>query len=288
MKRIIRIMIYLYIFFILITPVLTFADSIPEERLLPRLVDDANLLSEYEYQSLLAKLDEISEREQFDMAIVTIDSLEGYTSTEYADDFYDYNGYGMGYGYDGILLLISIEDRDWAISTHGFGITAFTDSGQKYLVDQFIGDLSDGNYADAFNKFADISAKIIVQAKTDKTYDSYDLPNSSSSPYLPSTGSTNPSKTSLQPYLPIITTIIGAAIAFIITGIMRGQLKSVHMQAAAANYIKNNSLRITESKDLFLYANVSKTKIEKPKSSSGSSTHSSSSGRTHGGSSGKF
>ncbi len=67
------------------------------------------------------------------------------------------------------------------------------------------------------------------------------------------------------------------------------QLKSVSMQTAAGNYIKSNSLKIIDSKDMFLYANLSKTKIEKAQSSSsGSSTHRSSSGRSHGGSRGKF
>ena len=271
MKRIIKIMICVYVFLILITPIFTFANTIPDTRILPRLVDDAYLLSDYEYETLLAKLDDISEREQVDIVIVTIDSLEGYTSTEYADDFFDYNGYGMGVGYDGILLLISMEDRDWAISTHGFGITAFSDAGQRYLVDQFIGDLSNGNYSIAFNKFADISENFIIQAKNNKPYDTSNLP-----------------KKPLSPYLPIYTTIIGAFIAFIITGIMRLQLKSVYSESTASNYLKDNSLKISESKDLFLYANLSKTKIEKSQSSSGSSTHSSSSGRSHGGSSGKF
>lgn len=291
MNRVIRSIVCLCVFLILITPILAFANSIPEERLLPRLVDNANLLSDDEYQVLLEKLDEISEREQFDIAIVTIDSLGGYTSTEYAHDFYDYNGYGMGSGYDGILLLISMEDRDWAISTNGLGNTAFTDADQEYLVDQFIGDLGNGNYATAFNKFADVSENFIVQEKEDNTnnpYNSYNPPNSPSTPYLPNNSYPDLPKTP-SPYLPIITTIIGAVIAFIITGIMRGQLKSVHMQAAASNYIKSNGFKINESKDLFLYANVSRTKIEKQQSSSsGSSTHTSSSGRSHGGSSGKF
>ncbi len=272
MKRIIRIIVCMYMFFILITPTFALANSIPEERLLPRLVDDAHLLSEYEYQSLLAKIDEISERQQFDIAIVTTGSLGGYTSTEYADDFYDYNGYGMGEGDSGILLLISMEERDCAISTYGFGITTFTDAGQKYIVNQFMEDLSSGNYADAFNKFADISESFIVQAKAEKPYDTSNMP-----------------KSPLPPYLPVITIIIGIVIAFIITGIMRMQLKSVSMQTAAGNYIKNNSLKIIESKDMFLYANLSKTKIQKAQSSSsGSSTHRSSSGRSHGGSRGKF
>lgn len=52
-----------------------------------------------------------------------------------ADDFYDYNGYGYGEEGDGIIFLISMEERKWQISTCGFGITAFTDAGQEYMAD---------------------------------------------------------------------------------------------------------------------------------------------------------
>ena len=48
--------------------------------------------------------------------------------------------------------------------------------------------------------------------------------------------------------------------------------------------MKQGSLQVTESRDIFLYRNVIRT--AKPKETS--TTHTSSSGRTHGGSSGKF
>ena len=101
-----------------------------------RLTDSAGLLSEEEAQNILTKLDEVSERQKFDIVILTVDSLEGATATEYADDFFDYYGYGYGEGKDGILFLVSMEDRDWALSTHGYGITAFTDAGCDYIAEQ--------------------------------------------------------------------------------------------------------------------------------------------------------
>lgn len=51
-----------------------------------RLTDSAGLLSEEEAQNILTKLDEVSERQKFDIVILTVDSLEGATATEYADD----------------------------------------------------------------------------------------------------------------------------------------------------------------------------------------------------------
>lgn len=54
---------------------------------LPRLVDDAGLLSDSEEVDLLEELDEISERQQVDVVVVTVNSLEGSSAMEYADDF---------------------------------------------------------------------------------------------------------------------------------------------------------------------------------------------------------
>jgi uncharacterized protein len=74
-------------------------------------------------------------------------------------------------------------------------------------------------------------------------------------------------------------------VALIVTGKMRSDLVTVRQQVKADNYVIPGSLQLTNSRDLFLYSQVTKT--ERPKSG-GSSTHTSSSGRTHGGGGGKF
>ncbi len=245
-----------------------------------RLVDEAGLLTDEENRNLRNTLDEISERIQFDVIIVTTNSLEGYSATEYADDFYDRYGYGMGEGDDGILLLIALDERDWAITTYGFGITAFTDGGLDYMISKFKGKLSGGDFEGAFSNFAELCEELVIQAKTGSPYDSGTQSGKSTQPL--------PGK-SPSPYWPVYSILIGVVIATIIMSIMRGQLKSVRMQTAAGDYVKGNSLDIAVSRDLFLYSTVSKVKIEKAKTSpGGSSTHVSSSGRRHGGSSGKF
>lgn len=240
---------------------------------MPRLVDNAGLLTDTEQSELLATLDEISERQQADIVVVTTNTLNGKTPMNYADDFYDDNGYGYGAEYDGVLLLVSMEDRDWWISTCGYGITAITDDGIDYISEQFLPNLSDGNYAAAFATYAELCDEFFSQAKTGQPYDGDHMPKA---PF-------NTVKCLL------ISMAVGLVIALIVTGSMKGKLKSVRMQAAAGSYVKANSMNITESRDIFLYNTVTRT--ERPKSSSssgGSSTHSSSSGRTHGGGGGKF
>ena len=81
---------------------------------------------------------------------------------------------------------------------------------------------------------------------------------------------------------------VGVVLSLIIVGRMKAQLKTVRFQSAAGSYVKDDSLDITESRDMFLYETTSKTAKEKKSSSGGNSTHTSSSGRTHGGGGSKF
>ena len=237
-----------------------------------RVVDDANLLSDNEMTVLREKLEEISVRQKMDIVIVTAKTLNGATPASYADDTYDRNGYGYGNNRDGLLLLISTEDRDWYISTTGYGITAFTDAGIQYIGDKLLEHLSYGDYASAFNTFAELCDDFITKARTGNPYDISNMP-----------------KEPLKPGWILVAIIVGFILSFITVGTMKSKLKTVRFQPTASSYMKAGSMNITESRDMFLYNTVTRT--AKPKdneSGGGSSTHTSSSGSTHGGGGGKF
>lgn len=239
-----------------------------------RVVDMAELLSDSEKTALLSKLDEISERQKLDIVVLTVNTLDGKTPRDYADDFYDYNGYGFGENKDGILLLVSMEDRDWWISTTGYGITALTDAGIEYISEKFLSDLSDGDYAQAFTTYAELCDQFITQAKTGEPYDTGNMPK----------------KPFNVAWNILVAFVIGLVVAVIVTNIMKKQLKTVQLKSEANNYVKANSMIVTENRDLFLYNQVSRRARPKEtdNSSGGSSTHTSSSGSSHGGGGGKF
>ena len=88
---------------------------------IPRLTDVAGLLSEDEYFALNEKLDTISEELEFDVAVGTLDSLNGVDVEEASCEIYDQYGFGYGDEADGVILLISMEERDWVITSTGFG-----------------------------------------------------------------------------------------------------------------------------------------------------------------------
>lgn len=277
-KRIILVVITLIFCITSIGSVFAFID-----RELPLLVDNADLLTDREERSLNSKLERISEDQECEAAIVTVYSLDGKTATEYADDFFDYNGYGYGDNDDGILLLVSMEYSDVAISTYGFAIKAFTDAGLDYMYDEFLPYLSSGDYEEAFSTFAELCDELLTQAKAGSPYGTKkEFGFRSSLQYMPE-GPFSAKRL-------VIALGVGMLLAFMVTGFMKSKLKSVRFQPAASSYVKKDSLNIRISKDLFLYRKVDRR--AKPKdngsSSRSSSTHRSSSGRSHGGSSRKF
>ena len=242
-----------------------------------RVNDSAEVLTEDEDGELEASLEELSVRQSFDVIIATIDSLEseGCTSMEeYADDLYDYCQFGYGENRDGVLLLVSIGDRKWHISTCGYGITAFTDAGIQYLGEQMTPFMADGDYAGAFRTFVQWSDTYIDAARAGHPYDVNNLPRE---------------PLSLM-YL-FLALGIGLVLAWVVVHVMKSQLRSVAFQENAASYVREGSMKLTNQRDLFLYRDVHRT--ERPKESSsddsgGSSTHTSSSGTTHGGGGGSF
>lgn len=245
-----------------------------EEAHTQRLADFADLLDDDQEEELEAKLDQISEDYDCDVVIVTEEGIDGAKPMDYADDFFDYNDYGMGSDKSGILLLLTMEERQWWMSTHGDAIRIFTDAGQNYISDEFVSYLSDGDYYEGFTKFADLCEEFIVQAQNGEPYDTGNLPEESLPFYITF----------------LIALVIGFVLAVIVSVVMRSGMKTVHMKPNASDYMKAGSLHINRSRDMFLYHHVTRTAKPKNESSGGggSSTHTSSSGQTHGGSGGSF
>ena len=253
---------------------------IPEGRQKPRLVDDAGLLSQEETYSLCGKLDSISEKRQLDVIVVTNNSLDGKDIESYADDYYDYNGYGFGENDDGILLLLSMDTREWAMTTYGKAIDIFTDDIQNDISDSFLSYLSDGDYYGGFALFAELCDQFIEEyTTTGKAYDYGNMPKEPFGWFGAICGSL----------------VVGVIAGIIVALSLKSQLTSVKPQAMANAYIRQGSMQITERNDLFLYHNI--TRVARPKDNDsrsggggggGSSTHHSSSGRSHGGSHGHF
>lgn len=230
--------------------------SVKAESPLGRVVDDSYYLTDEEYNDLRIYLDALSGKHGIDISVVIVDTYSQYNVEAAADDFYDYNGYGMGPDNSGIMFYISMYDREWHITTTGSAIKMFSDYTLESIGDDVAYYLSDGYYYEGLMCFADECDAHLIDINT------YHWGR-----YL------------------AISLGIGLVVALIYTLILRGQLKSVAPNDSAVDYVKSGSMHINHGREIYLYRNVNVTRKE---SSSGSSTHTGSSGTSHGGASGRF
>ena len=213
--------------------------------------DEAELLNETEVAQLNSKLESISQKYKAEIRVVTVSSMDGGDIDEFLEYLYDESGFGYGENHDGVLLVVCMDPREYRILSNGFAGEAITSGDIDAIGEAFKSDLSDGNYADAFDTFAD---------KCEYYLDGH----INGFPF-------NTGKNLL------ICLGIGLVVALIVTGIWKNQLKSVRKQSAANAYVKAGTMQITQSGDFFMYRNVTKTQ-KQSSSSSGSSGSSRSTG----------
>ncbi|EHL17585.1 hypothetical protein HMPREF9630_01597 [Peptoanaerobacter stomatis] len=235
------------------------ANKIENDEEITLLEDNANLIPDDKESDLLKKAEDISKKYNIDVVIATVDSLNGQSIEEFADKFYKDREYNK----DGIMLLLSDEDRDYRFYESGKIYKAFTTYWEDYILTDVLAQLKENKYAEAFNIYLDKTQEVVSQIKEDGT--------------LP--------KPPINPLLYVGGVAGGFLIAFIIVSIGKSSLKSVAFNRTANNYLKEGSLNLRNSSESFLYRNV--TRREKPKPKENSSSDSRSSGSS-GGRSGKY
>ena len=251
------------------------------------VVDYAGLLTDAEEEALQQRVQESKAEFKLDIVIVTIYGTGSKNVQEYADDFYDQNGYGYGANKSGILLLLDMEAREWYMSTCGDAIYIFTDYGLSLLGDAILPQLSEGDYSGAFHTWLDSLSPFVDAYRNHAPIDGYVQPDDYESPYGDETVYYQEPLVK-HPFL--VALIIGLAVSAAAVLIMAGRMNTAKFQKGAQDYLKSGSFRLRQRSDMFLYSRV--TRRAKPKENTpgggGSSVHRSSGGVRHGGRGGKF
>ena len=230
-----------------------------------RVVDEADLLTADEEKALDAKLAAVEQSHKVRILIGTMQDTGGAALGKVANNVVDQIPADNGT----IVLLLSMKERDWYISTDNKMRVRITDGkGVEYLSGEFLPDLKEGKYAAAFTTFA---------ATTDEMLTYYEKEGE---PYDPANA------------FNLMAFGIALACALILGGIIYYMLceyeSNVRSAAEADAYLNHDSFRLTRSEDDFLYTTVTRRTKEKKESSSGSNVSTSSSDSSHGGGGGKF
>ena len=93
----------------------------------PYVYDQGNLFSYSEADEISEKIESLTDSCDMTFAVVTTLDAEGKSAQEYADDFYDEHGLGVGDDYSGMLYLIDLDNGELYLSTSGQMIRYITD-----------------------------------------------------------------------------------------------------------------------------------------------------------------
>ncbi|MBS6196182.1 MAG: TPM domain-containing protein [Clostridiales bacterium] len=236
------------------------------------VVDQADLLTDQEEQLLEEKASRLSEEWNQDFVLVTTANAEGKTSEEYADDYYDYNGYGE----NGVLYLIDMDNCNVQLSTSGAMIRFLPDYRIELVIDAGYEQLQAGNYGDCLMNMLEETEAYMEQGIPDDQY-TYDVETGKISRYR-----------SITTVELLIALAVAAAVGIIFAVSVTASYKMKH---GSYSYPFQNKGRmdLTHRDDDFINEVVTRRKIPKDTSSGGgggsgkSSVHTSSSGRSHGG-----
>ena len=121
---------------------------------LPKVIDDAGILSDYDEAQLSSQIDELIQQYQIDIVLMTENRRQEGTAQAEADLQYVNRGYGIGEGKDGIMFLLDMGSREWAISTNGAAMTMFSDYDLSALGDHAAsGYFSSDQYYQGFQSY---------------------------------------------------------------------------------------------------------------------------------------
>lgn len=216
------------------------------EAIVARFVyDEADLLTDSQEAALEQRLVGISKAYNAQVVVATVSSVDGGDVDAFVEYFYDSKDFGYGEDHDGVLLLVSMDPREYRILSNGFAADAITMGRIDAIGEAIASDLSDGDYDEAFDTFAD---------KCEYYLD----------------GHINGFPFKFGKNL-LIALVIGLLVGAIVASALKGQLKSVHKRNDADVYVKPGSMQITISRDLFLYRNVTRTKRQTSSSGTRSS-----------------
>lgn len=233
--------------------------------------DSMNYLTTDQVQALQAAEDRIKTTYGLEPVIVITDNVEGKSSMAYADDYYDYNGYGIDENKSGLLLLINMADRDVWISTTGKAIDIFTDDRINSMLDGVVSGLKDEDYNAACGSFLNDVEYYAQQGVPEGQYRI-----EQEAPYQGTYGE-RAVALMLNPLVIAGALIISVAVTVIITLSGKGRVT-----VTPQTYEEKGSFVLTREVDDFLRELVTRQKIES-NSGGGSSTHMGSSGSSHGG-----
>lgn len=226
---------------------------------LPKVFDQAGILTEAEIAELTAKAEEISRNYPCDVHIITLDDYCNYISNGTIETCAEKirTGYDLGQGEnrDCIALILSMYNRKYDIVIHGaYTHTIFPARNREIVAGKFLDDFREDDW---YGGFRDYLSKCESYLKNDGKVST-----------------------------PLPGAILGALIpsgltGLIFCGVKKRKMQAVAEQTRAGSYVAKDGCKFTYRADRYTGTTVSRTYSPRQSSSGGSSSSSGGGGHSH-------
>ena len=222
--------------------------------------DYAGILDPDEQKDLRDRAAAISAQYDFGVYVVVVDDHRQYVNgsiEDFAEEIFHSYGLGVGEDEQGVILAMSMKDRDYDIYAHGdFGNYAFTDYGKEQLADSFLDNFRRDDWAGGFRDFIETSGSMLQKAKDGNPVDIW----------IPDPVETGPS---FDGFKAAVSLAIGALFGGGAVGGMKRSMKTAVKQTRAEEYVRGG-VNLRTERDTFVNRSVTRTRIRQESSSSGS------------------
>lgn len=232
------------------------------------IFDISDLLTFDEWEKLEARAADISQRHGCGVYVAFVDDF-----TKYGDgndvykttyQIYHSNELGMGENRDGIIILLSMAERDYAMFVYGtYAETAFNSYGQEKLEKAFLGNFKEDDWYGGVSNYLSTCDEYLTRADAGKPV--------RESPAL----------------LIAIAVVASCLLSGAICLFLKRSMKTVHQKVEANEYVAPGGLQLSKQYDRYTHTTEVRSKISSSDDSSSSGT-SSCSGGGGSGRSGKF
>lgn len=232
------------------------------------IFDISDLLTFDEWEKLEARAADISQRHGCGVYVAFVDDFTeyGYGNDVYKTTYqlYHSNELGMGENRDGIIILLSMAERDYAMFVYGtYAETAFNSYGQEKLEKAFLGNFKEDDWYGGVSNYLSTCDEYLTRADAGKPV--------RESPAL----------------LIAIAVVASCLLSGAICLFLKRSMKTVHQKVEANEYVAPGGLQLSKQYDRYTHTTEVRSKISSSDDSSSSGT-SSCSGGGGSGRSGKF
>ena len=210
--------------------------------------DSAGLLSADEYTELENMCAAVSDKYGCGVYIITVSDFRpfGNSVESAAEAIFKGTGMGVGDSGNGVMLLLSMEERDYDLLAHGsIGNAAFTDYGKDLLADSFLSYFRQDDWFGGFKAYVS-SCEYFLQCASEGQ--PIDVPAEKPLTFAQK--------------LPVIV-LIPCVIAGIVCLICKAGMKTARRKTGAAEYITPNSFYLRVRDDIFRYRTQSVERIQR-------------------------